>query len=113
MKRFLILTPLIVTLALVVAGCLNEAEERYNAGFAHHEQGRLQDAIAEYDEAIRLDPRYVTAYFQKGTAYAELGELERATEDFGQGIRLSPEYALAYTGQGDALVGLGRLEEAI
>ncbi len=58
-------------LAIIVAGCtqLSEADQHFNAGLELYEQGHLQEAIAEYDQAIQtelprpkpaLDPRAVS-----------------------------------------------------
>ena len=37
------------------------ADGRYNAGLDHQEQARLEEAIAEYDEAIKLNPEFAAA----------------------------------------------------
>ena len=65
---------------LALAACvgLSEAEERYNAGVDLQEEGRLLEAIAEYDEAIRLDPELAGAYVNRGAAYDDLGQLDRS-----------------------------------
>ena len=41
---------------LACAGGITEAEQRYKAGGEFQEQNRLEEAIVDYDEAIRLDP---------------------------------------------------------
>ena len=58
MKRHVRLTILVVASLFVVLACgdLSEAGQHYNAGGEHEKEGRLEQAIAEYDEAIRLDP---------------------------------------------------------
>jgi tetratricopeptide (TPR) repeat protein len=43
-------------------------------------QGDYARAIADYDEAIRLDPKNFGAYYRRG-AYANKGELDRAIAD--------------------------------
>jgi tetratricopeptide (TPR) repeat protein len=45
-------------------------------------------AIADCNEAIRLDPNYVLAYNKRGYAYAAKGDYERATVDFNEVKRL-------------------------
>ena len=70
MKRSFLVMALFAALALALVGCggLSEAEERYNAGVELQEQGSLEEAISEYDEAIRLDPQLADAYNNRGLA---------------------------------------------
>ena len=51
-------TTLILFMLLTACGGSSEAEEHYNAGVDLSDQGRFALAIAEYDEAIFLDPVY-------------------------------------------------------
>ena len=43
-------------------------------------QGKYEEAIAEFDESIRLAPRLVKAYNDLGNAYFAIGRLERALD---------------------------------
>ena len=92
------------------------AEERYNAGLVDYEQGQLAAAIAEYDEAIILDPQLAAAYINRGLAYFDLGQHERAIRDYDEAIRLNPLndlLALAYIDRGLAYADLEQQERAI
>ena len=54
-----------------------------------NEQFRLQQyesAVAEYDKAIELDPRQVTAYSNRGNAHFKLEQYERAVADYTEAI---------------------------
>jgi len=92
---------------------LSKAEEHYEAGLKLESEGELREAIAEYDEAIRLEPYLAPAYNNRGNAYARLGQLERALPDYSEAIRLDPYYGLAYSNRGIAYVNLGKFELAI
>ena len=94
-------------------GSLSEAEQRHNAGLELFEQGHLEEAIAEYDEAIRLEPRTFIVYYYRGIAYHALGQLERAIEDLNEAIRLDPKYALTYSARGNSYRHLGEYQRAI
>ena len=50
---------LVLLVTLLAIGCtgLSEAEEHYNAGVDLQDQGRLQEAIAEYDESCERLPQ--------------------------------------------------------
>jgi tetratricopeptide (TPR) repeat protein len=45
-------------------------------------------AIADYTEAIRLDPKYALAYNNRGNAYEKKGEKLKAAEDFARAKQL-------------------------
>ena len=90
----------------------SEAEERYANGVALGEQARWEEAISEFDEAIRLDPRYARAYLYRGGSYFSLGQFERAIQDYDEAVRLNPRLAEAYVGRGVAYILLGRDSEA-
>ena len=109
MKRSIVAAFLLLALTVALAGCggLSDAEKHYNDGLELYEEGRLEEAIAKYDEAIRLDPQYAKAYFNRGLAYGNLGQFQRAIEDSGEAIRLDPQDAKAYNNRGLAYVVLG------
>jgi tetratricopeptide (TPR) repeat protein len=65
-------------------------------GLARHAQGEYEEAIADYTQAIRLDPSYALAYQSRGNAYRALGEYEAAIADYEEVIGLNPKYAPAY-----------------
>ena len=68
----------LVLLVMVTAACyLDSAETAYNRGWDYAEQGDYENAIEEYDEAIRLDPQLAEAYNNRGAAYGSLGQYER------------------------------------
>jgi adenylate cyclase len=53
-------------------------------------EGRLDDAIVEFERAIALDPNSVDAMANSGDVYMGLGQYEKAIEFKDKAIRLSP-----------------------
>ena len=97
------------TVAIVLVaggGSLSEGEKRYNAGMEFQDQGLLERAIAEYDEAIKLEPRDANAYVDRGIAYGSLGQAQRAIEDFNEAVKLDPQATDAHYNRGVAYISL-------
>jgi len=55
-----------------------------------------QKAIAHYDEAIRVDPKFANPYIGRGNAYQSKNDYDRAIADYDEAIRLDPKDAIAY-----------------
>jgi tetratricopeptide (TPR) repeat protein len=107
-----------------IAGCsrvLNDRGESQgyraiaynNRGFVWHDKGDLDRAIADYNEAIRLDPKQANAYRNRGNAWREKGDLDRAIADLSEAIRLDPKYANAYVNRGNVWHDKGDIDRAI
>ena len=49
--------------------------------------------MADFDSAIRLNPRYALAYFSRGALWQRQGDPDRARADFNAAIRVSAKQA--------------------
>ena len=69
----------------------------YGRGACYSEKGEHDKAIADFTEAIRLDPNQCgcTTSIEVGR-YAQKGEYDKAIADFTEAIRLDPKSAAAY-----------------
>lgn len=85
----------------------------FAAGEALHREGRLDQAIVEYGDAIRLNPQLAMAYAGRGYAYAETEQYQKAIHDYDQTIRLDPNNAAAHYGRGFANFELDQFETAM
>ena len=90
-----------------------KADAHYNLGFALGDQGKLDEAIAAYREAIRLKPGYAEAHNNLGNALGEQGKHEEAEKELREAVRLKPDYAEAHSNLGNALGDQGKLDEAV
>jgi predicted O-linked N-acetylglucosamine transferase (SPINDLY family) len=90
-----------------------EAVTHFENGNALYEQGRMDDAIIAYREAVRLKPDYPTAHNNLGAALQARGRMEEAVAAYREAVRLQPDYATAWSNLGSTLQGQGNLNEAI
>src|SRR5258707_1124819 len=104
----------VVFAALLCAGFLSGcASDGHDRGVAWYVKGDYDRAIADYDEAIRLHPRYAPAFNNRGNVWYRKGDKDRAIADYDEAIRLDPKYAPAYTNRGNAWSGKGDNDRAI
>ena len=67
---------------------LNDALAYFNRGLAYGRKGEHDKAIAEYTEAIRIDPNPAVAYFSRGIAYLIIDEKAKAAADIAKAKEL-------------------------
>ena len=103
---------ILLLILMTPAQCQQTAEDWYNGGTALSIQGKYDDAIKAYDEAINLDPNLAAAWDDKGNALNSLGRYDEAFKACDEAIRLDPKDAMAWGNKGNALNGLGKYDEA-
>jgi lipoprotein NlpI len=91
----------------------NQAINYYNRGNAYSGKGDNDRAIADYNQAISLDPKDATAYYTRGNAYRDKGDNDRAIADYNQVISLDPKFAGVYSNRGNAYRDKGDNDRAI
>ncbi|MGA2139968.1 MAG: tetratricopeptide repeat protein [Verrucomicrobiia bacterium] len=89
------------------------AEEHLLVGRVLRGAGRMQEAIGEYEQALRLKPDYVEAHENLAAALVQLGNVPEAMEHWEQVLRIKPDRTDAHNNLGLALMRQGRLQEAI
>ena len=82
-------------------------------GWACLDKGKYDDAIADFDKAIALDPNDAAAYGNRGNAYYSKGEVDRAIADYTKAIALDPKLVQARYNRGIAYRKKGDKEQAI
>src|SRR5260370_744302 len=92
---------------------LKYKEEWIREGNALDNLKRDEEALAAYEQAIRLHPDDANYKNNKGNALENLKRHEEALDAFEQAISLDPNFALAYNNKGIALNELKRYEEAL
>ncbi len=85
----------------------------YFLGVALANDGKLNDAIGEYQEAIRIKPDYAAEHYDLGNALARDGQINEAILQLREAIRLKPDYDKAFSSLGTVLGKAGQTEEAI
>lgn len=85
----------------------------YDLGVAQEENGRLDEAIGHYNEALHIKPDYAEAHFSLGYALMEQGKSDEAISHYHEALRLNPRDAKVHYNLGIVLAKKGRIDEAI
>jgi tetratricopeptide (TPR) repeat protein len=70
-------------------------------------------ALADYNDALKLNPKHINAYYNRGLTYNRLKEDQKAIADYDQSIKLNPQFADAYFNRGLTHYRLGQDQKAI
>jgi tetratricopeptide (TPR) repeat protein len=71
-----------------------------NRGLAYGNKGEYDRAIADFDQAIRLEPGSAPPFYNRAMAYLKKRQHDRAIADFDQAIRLNPKHDAALNQRG-------------
>jgi tetratricopeptide (TPR) repeat protein len=102
-------------------GSTNEDADSHNdIGVNYHICGKIDEAIGEYTEALRINPFHAEAHNNLGAAYYARGEIENAIREFETAREMNPSLAaihynmgVAYRDQNKLSFAILELEEAI
>jgi protein O-GlcNAc transferase len=93
---------------------LDDSPDGYNnLGVFCKKQGRLDEAIAAYQQALARSSGYASAHYNLGTAFRAKGEMEPAADCFRRAVDCDPKHARALAGLGQVLQALCRAEDAV
>ena len=84
-----------------------------NRGQLYRAKGDVENAIKDFDAAIKINPNDSASLYNRGSMLAERGETDRAIADFDQSLKLNPNQATAYNDRGSALMTKGAADRAI
>jgi Tfp pilus assembly protein PilF len=89
-----------------------DATRLIDEGHVLEAEGRLDEAMQCYLDAIRLAPNPARAHLNRGNILLLKGDLQGALDAFGTALKHKPDYAGAYYNIGNALLGNKQLDEA-
>jgi len=84
-----------------------------NLGNSLIDRGQTEKAIAQYREALRINPAYAGAHNNLGVALIRVGRAEEGIEQYYEALQIDPTSANARTNLGAALIQQGKIKEAI
>jgi lipoprotein NlpI len=81
--------------------------------FLRRENGELDMALEDSNEAIRLDPMNPLSYVERGLIRDARKECDKAIDDYSEAIGLDPQLACAYSDRGAAWADKQEFKKAV
>ena len=73
-----------------------DVREQLKLAQGYYRDGKFSEAIASYQEVLKIQPDNIGIYLQLGNVYHQLGNLAKAIEFYQQALAIEPNYAHAY-----------------
>lgn len=78
----------------------NSRDAYLNRAAAYSARREYEEALDDYDAALRIDGSFAPSYSNRGVIYTAIQEYEQAMSDFERAIDLESGYAAAYINRG-------------
>lgn len=84
-----------------------------NRASFHKSEGRLDEALADYERAIEIDPESSDAWYNRGVFFEDRGDTAKALADYDRAIELDPTSFRPRLNRGNLHKDAGRADAAI
>jgi Tfp pilus assembly protein PilF len=84
-----------------------------NLGNAFLQVGKIQDAVVEYEEVLKIEPFLAEPHNNLGTILVRSGQLAEGIAHYEQALRIKLDYPEAQNNLGLALMGAGEFDAAV
>src|SRR5690606_4771113 len=99
---------------VATAGRIEErADLLRQRGIAHHRLGDYQNALADYSQAILIDPQDSYALYNRALVRTRLGDWRGAVSDYDVSLQLRSDNTDAYLNRGLIFLDSGQFDKAI
>ena len=85
----------------------------YNYGITVLKLGRVDEAITNFQQALRIKPNYWEAHNNLGSALLQKGWVDEAIDQYQVALQINPDCEEACYSLGNALLQKGRVDEAV
>lgn len=86
---------------------------RLNVATLVVQEGKLDEAVAQFRALLRLKPAYADAHNNLGSALSRQGKLDEAVEQYQEALRVNPASAMPHTNLANIHAKQGEVDEAI
>lgn len=91
----------------------NKLRKLVDKGINLRKEGKFEESIKYYDEAIKLDPKFKYAWYNKGNVFRELKKPIEAIKCYDKTLEIDSKYTNAWISKGNALNDLEKPHDAL
>jgi protein O-mannosyl-transferase len=84
-----------------------------NRGHYYRQQNKTALALRDYEEALKINPRYFRTLNNRGKILFDQGQVDVAMEDFNKALSIAPDFVSALSNRGAAFAAKGDFEAAL
>lgn len=84
-----------------------------NRGDDFMEEGKLSEAMDDFNKALEIYPGFAMAYYNRANVYKKQEKFQESIADYTKAIELWPDLHKAYSNRGNIYKMINRLEEAV
>ncbi|MCK4250812.1 tetratricopeptide repeat protein [candidate division WOR-3 bacterium] len=104
---------LLILLSVIIVDCQNKAENHYKKGEEYLHSERYDDALKEFEEAVKQNPKYLKAFYLLGWTHYMMGNNDEALNNFKKCVSLDSEDYRGYKGSASIFLRQGNYDLAI
>lgn len=111
MTKHLLFIAFVLSYSVSIAA--GSASELIKSGETKNKAGKYQEALADFDQAVKLNEAETQKYLKNLEQYNNLSDFEKASVENAELFEVKHDLAIPYYGRGMAYVGLGKKEDAM
>jgi predicted Zn-dependent protease len=92
---------------------MQKAYEHYDKAEALRKEGKYQQALSEYNEALKVRKDMAKPHHGIGLVYQAQGKYNQAIDEYKKALKVDPDYVFAYNDMGIAYISAGRYNDAV
>ena len=91
----------------------DKAEKYVLKGNEYYAKYDFDNAIKEYNKALKATPESHVALCNIGNSYLQMGDLDKAEDSFNKAVKIMPNYAMANCNLGEVYARQGKFKKAL
>ena len=90
-----------------------KAYGHYDKAEVYRKKGQYQEALTEYDKALKLRSKMAPPHHGIGLVHYAQGKYRSAIDEYKAAVKINPDYVFAFNDMGMAYMSMDRSEEAV